>query len=514
MPARRLFALCALLVAAGTAAPVFSATIVIVNRDTPGVGFNDPAAAAPVGGNFGTTLGQQRLNVFAAAANVWGAKLASPITIRVEANFGPLTPCTANSGVLGSAGPTGWNANFSNAPRNVVWYPVALANALAGIDHQPNGEAISASFNGNIGTPGCLPGYSWYLGLDNGHGSQIDLFTVLLHELGHGLGLIGLVSLSSGSTLFGIPDIYSVFTRDNSVLLNWNVMSDSQRLTSSTNTGNVVFDGPETTTAAATILTAGKDAFHHPKLYVPNPSEEGSSVYHFDVSASPNQLMEPTITSDLTHSVDAPNDLTTSALYDLGWPRAVPLTAPTNLVATATSATTVNVTWSSVPSATSYNVYRSINGITYGQVATGIMSTSHNDSAAAATSYLYRVRAVSDVTESDDSNTDLATTVMFTDPSLVAGATEMKAAHISELRTAVTAVRTLAASGPFSYTDPTITAGTTEVKAAHITELRTALSAARSTLALIAVTYADPTVTAGSTPPRALHVSELRAGVQ
>ncbi len=42
--------------------PVYgAATIVINNVNGAGVGFNDPTAVAPVGGNTGTTLGQQRL---------------------------------------------------------------------------------------------------------------------------------------------------------------------------------------------------------------------------------------------------------------------------------------------------------------------------------------------------------------------------------------------------------------------------------------------------------------------
>ena len=51
-----------------------AAQFVIVNADFPGEGFNDPTPAAPVGGNPGTTLGEQRLNVFLRAAGV----VASP----------------------------------------------------------------------------------------------------------------------------------------------------------------------------------------------------------------------------------------------------------------------------------------------------------------------------------------------------------------------------------------------------------------------------------------------------
>jgi hypothetical protein len=52
-------------------------------------------------------------------------------------------------------------------------------------------------------------------------------------------------------------------------------------------------------------------------LYAPNPVRPGSSKSHFDTSASPNLLMEPSITSTL----DAANDLDlTPALFDdIGW---------------------------------------------------------------------------------------------------------------------------------------------------------------------------------------------------
>ncbi|MEO5742389.1 MAG: peptidase, partial [Vicinamibacterales bacterium] len=49
------------------------ATVVIINADGPGEGFNDLAVAAPIGGNSGTTLGQQRLIAFQHAADIWGA---------------------------------------------------------------------------------------------------------------------------------------------------------------------------------------------------------------------------------------------------------------------------------------------------------------------------------------------------------------------------------------------------------------------------------------------------------
>jgi len=52
-------------------------------------------------------------------------------------------------------------------------------------------------------------------------------------------------------------------------------------------------------------------------LYAPNPFQPGSSNSHFDTSASPSLLMEPSITPGL----DAANslDLTPALFDDIGW---------------------------------------------------------------------------------------------------------------------------------------------------------------------------------------------------
>ena len=73
--------------------PAGAATITIVNNNGPGVGFNDPTVVAPVGGNPGVTLGQQRLNVFQHAADIWGSILPSSVPILVRAQFAAQT-CT------------------------------------------------------------------------------------------------------------------------------------------------------------------------------------------------------------------------------------------------------------------------------------------------------------------------------------------------------------------------------------------------------------------------------------
>src|SRR4051812_24508807 len=92
-----------LLLSLAIASGASGATISIVVQDAANEGFNDPTTRAPIGGNSGTTLGQQRMNVFLRAAEIWGQRLVSAVPIQVGAKFDPLT-CDQSSAVLGSCG--------------------------------------------------------------------------------------------------------------------------------------------------------------------------------------------------------------------------------------------------------------------------------------------------------------------------------------------------------------------------------------------------------------------------
>jgi hypothetical protein len=153
-------------------------TMVIVNVDGPNEGFNDPTPAAPVGGNAGTTLGQQRLIAFTHAAEIWGSTLDSNVEIRIQAAFNPLAP-----NVLGSAGATfvfrdfGGVGLFPGVEFPATWYSAALGDKRAGVELNPTPGLpdINAQFSSN---------FNFYLGLDNNHGAQPDLVAVMLHEFG------------------------------------------------------------------------------------------------------------------------------------------------------------------------------------------------------------------------------------------------------------------------------------------------------------------------------------------
>ncbi len=229
------------------------ATITIVNMDGPNEGFNDPTPAAPIGGNPGTTVGQQRLNVFNRAAAIWDAILQSPIPIYINASFDPLS-CTATSGVLGSAGPNTVESDFANAPFPSTWFVTAEANRLAGVDLEPGTADITAQFNSSVGTSTCLSGFSWYYGYDDNEGpSGIDLLVVLLHEFGHGLGFLTTTG-TNGVYLNGQPSIFDRYLMDNVSGKHWYQMTSTERQASAINTGHLVWDGPSVTAAAPRTL--------------------------------------------------------------------------------------------------------------------------------------------------------------------------------------------------------------------------------------------------------------------
>src|SRR6185295_6297461 len=248
---------------AASFAPTGATTFVIINNDDAGEGFNDPTPAAPVGGNNGITVGQQRLNAFQFAADLWGSLIDSDQTIYIQATFDPLT-CTATSAVLGSAGAIQIFSDFTNEDFPATWYAVALANKLTGTDLAPgptnsNADDIIARFNSSLnGNVACLGGIGWYYGFDAMHGANTDLVTVLLHEFGHGLGFANFVTESSGANA-GPPfqtDVYSQVTRDNTLGQTWAQINptnanDAAIAASAIRCGQIVWTGPHVTSAVA-----------------------------------------------------------------------------------------------------------------------------------------------------------------------------------------------------------------------------------------------------------------------
>lgn len=293
-PTRLLFAAFACLLPAGLQA---AATITIVNNDAAGVGFNDTTTVSPVGGNTGTTRGQQRLNAFQEAATIWGATLTSAVTIRIGASWPALT-CTATSAVLGSSGAADIEADFSGAPVANRWYPKALANKISGSELDGSVVDITARFNVNLGNTGCLTGTSFYLGLDNIHGTNIDLVTVLLHEFAHGLGFQTYTSTSTGNYIAGTPSIWDDFLLDTTSNKVWSGMSASERVASAINNGRLVWSGSNVNGSISSVLTLGS-----PSLLVTAPATVAAS-YAVGLAAFGPALTSGGVTADIMPVVD------------------------------------------------------------------------------------------------------------------------------------------------------------------------------------------------------------------
>lgn len=103
---------------------------------------------------------------------------------------------------------------------------------------------------------------------------------------------------------------------------------------------------------------------------------------------------------------------------------------------------------------------------------------------------------------------------VFTDATLTAGSTLIKAVHFTELRSAVNTLRAVNSLVAFAWTDPTLTAGSTPAKKVHLDELRTALNQAYQAAGLPPPGYTDSTIIAQQTIIKASHISELRTAVQ
>jgi PA domain len=297
------FALLAMfvLLVAGAERAYAGATVIVLNADGPGEGFNDPTPVAPVGGNMGTTRGEQRLIAFQHAADIWGATIDSPEPIFVVAAFNPLAP-----NVLGSAG--AWDVFSDFTPSGLfpgplfpqTWHSSALADKRAGHDMDVTAPDINAQFSSN---------FNFYLGLDANHGAQNDLVAVLLHELGHGLGFQNFVTEQTGANLGGFfdgprfypvqTDVFSHFTFDTTNGLHWSDMTQAQRQASAVRYGRVVWDGANVTAAAPSVLSLGS-----PEARVLTPAAI-AGAYQFGAASFGPPLSSPGVTGSVVAAVDA-----------------------------------------------------------------------------------------------------------------------------------------------------------------------------------------------------------------
>ena len=253
---------------------------------------------------------------FQYAVGIWETLISSPVTIVIDAEWGSLPP-----GVLGGAGPEDFYRDFPNAPAAGTWYPIALANSLAGSDLEPGAADIGATFSSVYS--------NWYFGIDGSPGGNIDFVSVVLHEIGHGLGFSGSMLVDNGVTQAecrgisgegcwgwgtGFPFTYDRFTENgsNQGLINTGFFANpSAALGGQLAGNNIFFDGPNTTAANGGVPA---------RLYAPAGWEQGSSYSHLN-----DATYDGTANALMTHAIAAgeanhdPGPVAMALFKDIGW---------------------------------------------------------------------------------------------------------------------------------------------------------------------------------------------------
>jgi hypothetical protein len=198
--------------------------------DNPQEGFND------------SDLGNQRRAALESAVDTWSRILGSSVTVNVEALFADLA-CDDEGATLASAGPRFVFLDFPGGEPG-VWYPGPLAESLSNQNlslsdtSNPDSADVRIRFNSAIDS-GCLgPGSRFYYGLDgNIPTGQISFAMVALHEMGHGLGFLGLLDLATGELFRGASDPYTNLTYDTKKEKHWDEMTRAQRRKSAVRSG-------------------------------------------------------------------------------------------------------------------------------------------------------------------------------------------------------------------------------------------------------------------------------------
>lgn len=270
-----------------------------------------PVSTWTVAYDAGFQARPQAQAAFQAAVDIWSRLVASTVPIHVEAVSTGLAP-----GVLGQAGPTDFVALNRDGLGGTArtYYPLALANALTGRDLSA-GSDITAEFD--------IAATDVYYGTDGQSAGKYDFETVVLHELGHGLGFLGSmdVDLNGVGTWGGTPRqpepvVYDRFTvrsggtTQGKRLLTY--VNGSTALGAALQSGDVYWDGAR-----------GKAAYNGrpPRLYTPRTWEAASSYSHLSTSDFPpadvNSLMTAFV--GINQVKRDPGPVALGMFADMGW---------------------------------------------------------------------------------------------------------------------------------------------------------------------------------------------------
>jgi len=214
-----------------------------------------------------------------AAIDIWAANFKSSVVISVDASWGR----SSSWGVLGSARPGSFFSSFSGAPDPSLWYPSALANALAGKDLDKANPEIVIQVNSAA---------TWNTRGDGlPTSNEYDLQSVFLHEIGHGLGFL---SNDAYDPFFGLgsldqPTPFDAYlqTADGRRLAD--LPTPSKELGVAL-TSSLVWSGANAVKANGGVK---------PKMYTPARYESGSSTSHLDEATFSKAGVDSVMTPNL-----------------------------------------------------------------------------------------------------------------------------------------------------------------------------------------------------------------------
>jgi hypothetical protein len=211
--------------------------------------------------------------------DVWSANFKSSVVISVDASWGR----SSSWGVLGSARPGSFFSAFSGAPDPSLWYPSALANALAGRDLDKKNPEIIIQVNSEA---------AWNSRGDGVPSSnEYDLQSVFLHELGHGLGFL---SNDAYDPFFGFGSLDQPTPFDAYLQT-----SDGRRLADLPTPSKELGVALTTSLVWSGALGTKANGGVKPKIYTPARYEAGSSTSHLDEATFSKAGLDSVMTPNL-----------------------------------------------------------------------------------------------------------------------------------------------------------------------------------------------------------------------